>query len=295
MHYFIVNPVAGNGRCPGIMQGLSERLKTRDIEYEVAFTKAPGHAEELASEAAKGGCEAVVAVGGDGTVMEAAAGLLKSGGAAALGIIPGGTGNDYRRSFDIPMDAAGALEVVLGGERRCADAGLFNGKPFFNIGSVGFDVAVVEESGRMKKALGALSYYVAVFKTLAGYKCRKMRLWINGVLQEKEILISAIGNGLFYGGGMKVLPKAETGDGSFDVCVVDKIPRLKIAMLFPQFTTGSHGKFPFVKFYRCEKVVIDSMGEPFSVQTDGEVFSGITSAEFSILPGALKVLAPAVP
>jgi diacylglycerol kinase (ATP) len=295
MHYFIVNPVAGKGRCPGIMQGLSERLKSRGIDYEVVFTKAPGHAEELANEASKGGCEAVVAVGGDGTVMETAAGLLKAGGNAALGIIPGGTGNDYRRSFGIPMDAAGALGIVLDGKARCADAGLFNGKPFFNIGSVGFDVTVVEESGKMKKTLGALSYYAAVFKTLASYKCKKMRLWINGVLQEKEILISAIGNGLFYGGGMKVLPKAEPCDGSFDVCVVDRISRFKIAMLFPQFTTGSHGKFPFVKFYRCEKVVIESMGEPFSVQTDGEIWPGVTSAEFSILPGALMVLAPAAP
>ena len=295
MHYFIVNPVAGNGRCPGIMKSLTGALKARGMEYDVAFTQSPGHAEELAEAASRSGCAAVVAVGGDGTVMEAAAGLLKAGGTVPLGIIPGGTGNDYRRSFGIPQDAAGALGIVLDGVPRETDAGLFNGKPFFNIGSVGFDVTVVEESGRMKKALGALSYYAAVFKTLANYKCRKMRLWINGVLQEKEILISAIGNGLFYGGGMKVLPKAEPGDGSFDVCVVDKIPRFKIAMLFPQFTTGSHGKFPFVKFYRCEKVVIDSMGAPFSVQTDGEVFTGITSAEFKILPGALKVLAPAVP
>jgi YegS/Rv2252/BmrU family lipid kinase len=295
MYYFIVNPVAGNGRCPGIMKTLAGKLDSRSVEYDIAYTEGPGHAEELAVGASEKGFEAVVAVGGDGTVMETAAGILRSGGRPALGIIPGGTGNDYRRSFGIPQDAADALGVVLDGRPMPADAGLFNGKPFFNIGSVGFDVTVVEECGRLKKVWGALAYHAAVFKTLAGYKCKKMRLWINGVLQEKEILISAIGNGLFYGNGMKVLPKAEPGDGSFDMCVVDKIPRFKIAMLFPQFTTGGHVKFPFVKFYRCEKVVIESTGEPFSVQTDGEVWPGVTSAEFSILPGALKVLAPIAP
>lgn len=295
MYYFIVNPIAGNGRCPGIMRTLSEALNARGVQYETALTEAPGHAGELARKASERGCGAVVAVGGDGTVMETAAGLLKAGKkTAALGIIPGGTGNDYRRSFGIPQDAARALGIVLEGKPKETDAGLFNGKPFFNIGSVGFDVTVVEESGRLKKTLGALSYYAAVFKTLASYRCKRMRLWINGVLQEKEILISAIGNGLFYGGGMKVLPKAETGDGRFDVCVVDRIPPHKIAMLFPQFSSGGHEKFPFVKFYRCESVVIESTGEPFSVQTDGEIFKNVTSAEFSVLPAALRVLAPAV-
>lgn len=294
MYYFIVNPVSGNGRCAGIMKSLSGKLDSRKVEYEIAYTEAPGHAEELAAAAAERGAGAVVAVGGDGTVMEVAAGLLKSGGKAALGVIPGGTGNDYRRSFGIPMDAAGALDVVLDGKPTPADAALCNGKPFFNIGSVGFDVKVVEESLKMR-ALGALSYYAAVFKTLLFYKCGKMRLWIDGEQQEKDILISVIGNGLFYGGGMKVLPNADPGDGKFDVCVIDEIPRLKIAMLFPQFPSGGHVKFPFVHFYRCEKVVIDSMGEPFSVQADGEVWPGVTSAEFSILPGALMVLAPAAP
>jgi diacylglycerol kinase (ATP) len=292
MYYFIVNPVAGGGRCAKIMSALAKTLEARKIEHEIVMTKYTGHAEELAAEASAAGCGTVVAVGGDGTVMETAAGLLKSGGKTALGIIPGGSGNDYRHSLGIPMDAEGALGIVLDGENRQVDAGLFNGKPFFNIGSVGFDVSVVEARMRLK-SLGSLAYYAGVFTTLARYKCKKMRLWINDALQEKEILITAIGNGLFYGGGMKVLPDALPGDGSFDVCVIDSIPRLKIATLFPQFPSGGHTKFPFVKFYRCEKVVIDSYGEPFSVQTDGELHKDVTSAEFSILPGALRVMAPA--
>lgn len=293
MYYFIVNPVAGHGRCPKIMRSISSLLLKRNIKHEVVMTQSAGHAEELTASAVAAGYGAIVAVGGDGTVMEAAAGLLRAGGSAALGIIPGGTGNDYRRSLGIPMDSAGALDIVLDGNHRQVDAGLFNGKPFFNIGSVGFDVSVVEESRRIK-APGGLSYYIAVFTTLARYRCRRMRLWVDNVLQEKEILLSAIGNGLFYGGGMKVLPKADPGDGSLDMCVIDSIPRYKIAMLFPQFPSGGHVKYPFVSFYRCKNIIIDSNGEPFSVQTDGEMHRGVTSAEFSILPGALKVLAPAM-
>ncbi len=293
MYYFIVNPIAGNGRCPGIMDSMAKILRERSVEFDVASTEYPGHAEQLAQQAAASGCHAVVAVGGDGTVMEAAAGILKAGGNTALGIIPGGTGNDYRHSLGIPTDVSGALEVLLNSAPRQVDAGLFNGKPFFNIGSVGFDVSVVEESLRIR-SLGKLSYYAAVFTTLVRYRSRKMRLWLNGVLEEKEMLLTAIGNGMFYGSGMKVLPKAKPEDGSFDVLVVDKIPPHKIAMLFPQFPSGGHEKFPFVKFYRCEKVVLDAGGEPFTVQTDGELHRGVTSAEFMVLPGALRVLAPAL-
>jgi diacylglycerol kinase (ATP) len=291
MYYFIVNPIAGAGRCPAIMSSLSTILKDRGIAHEIVVTTSSGHAEQLAAAAASS-YSAVVAVGGDGTVLETAAGLLKAGGSAALGIIPGGTGNDYRRNFGIPMNAQDALGVVLSGTAKQVDAGLFNGKPFFNIGSVGFDVSVVESAMRMR-ALGGIAYYLAVFKTIALYRCKKMRLWLDGVLQEKEIMLSAIGNGLYYGGGMKVLPMADVGDGSFDVCIVDKILKYKMLMLFPKFPSGGHIKFPFVKFYRCKKVVVDKMGEPFSVQTDGEVHQGITSAEFSILPSAIRVLVPA--
>ncbi len=292
MYYFIVNPVAGHGRCPKIMSSLSKILLSKNIEHEIVVTSNAGHAEQLAAAAASAGYRAIVAVGGDGTVMETAAGLLKSGGSAALGIIPGGTGNDYRRSLGIPMDAEGALSIILEGEMKQVDAGLFNGKPFFNIGSIGFDVSVVEERHRIR-SLGSAAYYLAVFTTLARYRCKKMRLWVDNVLQEKELLLTAIGNGLFYGGGMKVLPKAEPGDGSLDVCVIDCIPRFKIATLFPKFPSGGHTKYPFVNFYRAKKVVIDSNGEPFAVQTDGELHTAVTSAEFMILPGALRVMAPA--
>jgi diacylglycerol kinase family enzyme len=193
--------------------------------------------------------------------------------------------------MNIPIDCADALEIVLKGHSRAVDAGLFNGKLFLNIGGMGFDAAVVEATQKMKW-LGSLSYYAAVFRTLIWYRARRVRLWIDDVMQEQEFLMTAVGNGRFYGGGMKVLPESDPSDGKLDVCTVDSIPPLKIAALFPQFPTGGHVKFPFVKFYRCAQVRIESLNGAFSVQTDGEVYSGITAAHFSILPAALRVLVP---
>ena len=291
MYCFIVNPVAGHGKCLKLMNMLTEVLLSRNIEYEVVYSDAAGHAKTLAFQAVGRGCDTVVVVGGDGTLKEAAAGIVEAGGKAVLGIIPGGTGNDYRRSMNIPIECIDALEIVLKGHSRSVDAALFNGELFLNIGSAGFDASVVETTKKMKW-MGAMSYYAAVFMTLMQYRSQKVRLWIDDVLQEKEFLLMAVGNGTYYGGGMKAMPEAVPDDGKMDVFTVDNIPRYKIAMLFPQFPTGGHVKFPFVKFYRCEQMRIETLGEPFSVQTDGEVYSGIRTAQFSILPGALRVLVP---
>ncbi len=292
MYCFIVNPVAGHGRCLKLMEELTKTLLHKNIEYEVVYTDAAGHAQTLARQAVEKGCGAVVVVGGDGTIKEAAAGIVDTGGAVPLGIIPGGTGNDYRRSMNIPLDCLAALDIVLGGNTRPVDAATFNGNLFLNIGSAGFDAAVVAATSRLKW-MGRLSYYAAVFLTLVGYRPRRVRLWLDGEAQpERDILLLAAGNGRFYGGGMKALPQSEFDDGLLDVCAVDGIPPWKIAALFPQFPTGGHGKFPFVRFHRCTQVRVESLNGPFSVQTDGEVYSGVTEANFCVVPSALRVLAP---
>lgn len=292
MYCFIVNPVAGHGRCLKLMQELTKSLLHKNIEYEVVYTDAAGHAQTLAREAVKKGCGAVVVVGGDGTVKEAAAGIVDAGGGVPLGIIPGGTGNDYRRTLGIPLDCVEALDVVLRGKARTVDAATFNGRLFLNIGSAGFDAAVVQATGRLKW-LGRLSYSVAVFMTLLGYRPRRMRLFVDDVLvQEREMLLMAAGNGCFYGGGMKALPQSQPDDGKLDVCVADGVPPWKIAALFPQFTVGGHGKFSFVHFHRCVQVRVESLNGGFPVQTDGELYANVTSAQFCVLPQALRVLAP---
>ena len=291
MYYFIVNPVAGQGRCLKIMNGISERLNSSNIDHEVAYTRAPGHAEELAAQASEDGFRAVIAVGGDGTVKEVATGILRAGAKAALGIIPGGTGNDYRRAVGIPSGIEEALAVALGDHTRTVDAAEVNGKLFLNIASVGFDVAVVEARERFSWLRG-LSYYAAVFATLTGYRCRNTRFTMNGETLAKEILLCAVGNGLYYGGGMKVLPESVPDDGSMDVCVINKVSRATILSVFPKFPTGKHASLPYVAFSRTKELTIESGGAPFSVQADGEIIPGLTSATFRILPGVMRVLSP---
>ena len=144
MIFFIVNSVARGGRGLLVMEDVAAQLRARGIPFGVRLTEYAGHATELAREAALSGAERIVALGGDGTVREVAAGILESGKRAALGIIPCGTGNDYRRTLNIPDSPMAALELVLACGTRMVDAAQVNGFTYCNIASVGFDTSVVE-------------------------------------------------------------------------------------------------------------------------------------------------------
>ena len=109
---FIVNPTAGTGYAKKTMEHLESLLRSKGEEYRILLTERAGHATELAAAAAEDKeAKAVVAVGGDGTVSEVAAGLRETG--KAMGIIPAGTGNDFIKSVGIPNDPDKALDFAL--------------------------------------------------------------------------------------------------------------------------------------------------------------------------------------
>ena len=179
---------------------------------------------------------------------------------------------------------------MLAGHTRAVDVGKVNDTHFINIASVGFDVAVVEGAHSLR--LGPLSYYASVFRTLLGFHGVQAKVTIDNDEQSLRMLLCAVGLGTHYGGGMKVLPHSVPDDGLFDYCLVDSIPRMKIATLFPKFPSGGHTAFPFVHMGRCGTLTVER-DEPFTVQADGDLLPSVTSARFALLPAALRVLTPA--
>ena len=127
---FIVNPAAGNGAALKTETRLKAELERRSVAANFVHTDAPGHATQLAREAAaKEGCKGVIAVGGDGTCYEVACGLM--GAQTPMGIIPAGTGNDFIKSVGIPKKPMQALELILRGKARPVDVGRMN-SPYFS-------------------------------------------------------------------------------------------------------------------------------------------------------------------
>lgn len=287
---FIVNPVAGKGRALSAMDKAAEVIRAAGARFEVRRTKAVGDATTLAAEAAKEGFDRIVAVGGDGTVCEVAQGLVHTG--CAMGILPGGTGNDYRRSLLLPAAPAEAANVLLTGETRTVDAMQADEFVSINISTVGFDSEVVKNAERFSFLRG-MSYFAAVLATVFHYKGPRLRVTLeDGTVLDGSRFLVAAGNGTHYGGGIKILPRADSADGLLDLCVVDNV-RLPgdLFTLLPKVMKGKHKEGERVHFFRTPSLHIESE-EPLTLNVDGNLFEGRKNILMKVLPKALRVVAP---
>jgi diacylglycerol kinase (ATP) len=286
----VVNPVAGKGRARRAWQRLERALGgTAAREWQATVTRGPGHARELARSAAMGGCERVIAVGGDGTICEVANGLAQTD--TALGIIPAGTGNDCARTLDIPSDPADALELALTGQPRTIDLGEIEtdrGRSYFvNVAGFGFDAEVAWRVSAFPRLVGGtLPYVLGVLRTLGQLRSPRMRIGLDGQSVDGNVLLVAVANGASYGGGMRVAPEAVPDDGLFDVCVIGEISRLGVLRLVPAMYSGGHRSHPAVTFFRCRELRAQS-DDGVRCQADGELVGGLP-ARFRIHPGGLR-------
>ena len=135
MFVVIMNPTAGGGRGEAVCKDVCELLKQRSIPYRVENTESTGHATELAARAARTGCSAIAAIGGDGTLCEIAAGLAEK--AAPLYFVPCGTGNDFIKSLKLPLDPVEALKLQLDAPISQIDVGRMNDIRFLNVSGTG--------------------------------------------------------------------------------------------------------------------------------------------------------------
>ncbi len=288
-HVFIVNPVAGRGKALKFISEIRGYFSGQNIKYTVKITKYPGHATEIAREYAKKGAKRIYSVGGDGTLNEVINGLADED--CSLGVIPGGSGNDFIRS--ITNDFNDIIDRTVKGSTKNIDAGMVNRRYFLNIASIGFDAQVVYTANRMKKfplVGGRIAYTLGVFGSLFKAKSYKVDVNIDGNKTTKEILLIAIANGLYYGGGMKPVPSAKIDDGYLDVCIIDKKSFLDILRFFPKFIKGRHGDLQGVTFARCKNIEIASMGN-IALNTDGE--TQLTDrVKFGIASGKISLIIP---
>lgn len=286
--YFIVNSLAGGGRCGKCFLQAEEALKARGIPYERVETQYRRHAAELAKSAYENGERTIIAVGGDGTVSEVASAL--AGTDAVMGVLPFGTGNDLARVLNLSTEPLAALETLLSGSVKRMDAGDANGNFFLNVAGFGFDVDVLVNMEKYKTRFkGMLPYLLGILDALAHLKALPLKIHTEaGEVKEMDAILIAVGNGTHFGGGMKAVPNADPFDGVFDVCAVHKVSLLKFLLLLPRFIKGKHVGLKVIEYFRAESLYVEGP-ESCVLNVDGELYSH-APARFMLKKQALNML-----
>ena len=287
MYNLIFNPVAGHGRSQKQLDEVKCIFDKKGIEYSVHETTAKGHATKLTKSLIDNGAKLIVAIGGDGTIAEVAKAIY--GTDAALGIIPAGTGNDYRRAVGVPDEIENSVEFLLRGKPTPCDAMECNGEIYLNIVSMGFDVDVVERAAKYK-FFGSAAYTLAAIDRAFFAKCIDAEITIDGKKIEKNMLLAAVGNGSHYGGGMNSLPTADITDGLLDICIADATTPLSILKLLPKYIAGEHDELDIVTLYKAEEITVKIKDKKTKINADGEILPETDTLHVKILKGLINVI-----
>jgi diacylglycerol kinase (ATP) len=267
------------------------------VHCAIASTSKPryaAHALPLLEQALDAGERNILAIGGDGTMHEAANAILRHPAASevTLAPLPVGTGNDWCRFLQISSDyGALAARCAQGRTKRfdLGEAHFANGVPpryFVNVAGAGFDAYVIERMPNRR--FGRPAYLVAVVRGLAGYRPRVMRLQADAFAHEGRAFVTFVCLGAYCGGGMKVAPAADAHDGMFDVVQVGDLGRLDVLASLRRLFDGTIASHPKVCTLRAASVNLDAP-EALAVEADGELI-GETPLTLAVVPGALRVL-----
>ena len=295
----IVNPLAGQGRLRFGRAALEETFAP--LIGGVCVTESVGAAREAAQSARAGGYDGVLVAGGDGTVNEAASGLLAAEGPPLpLGIIPLGTQNVLAQELGLPLgDLALTRQVVQAGRTRSLDVGQVSGpalasetRVFLLMAGFGFDAAVVGDTRRpVKNLLGPAAYALATVGTLAKYQSTALTLTLDGQEIRTRAYLVVVANAASYAyGQIKMAPHAALDDGWLDVCVFERAPldRVGFASQLLSVLARRHLHDPRVRYYRAKTITLAS-DPPVFGQLDGDGI-GETPVTITLLPRALPVL-----
>jgi YegS/Rv2252/BmrU family lipid kinase len=298
----IVNPRSGGGLSTARWAKLVGPLTEGLGPFDTRFTEAAGDGRRLSREEAQAGRALIVALGGDGTISEVADGLLEAGNGAVLGIIPRGTGGDFCRLLETPREVREAGRRIREGTPRTIDAGRVTftahdgstlTRHFVNVASFGFSSDVALRANQSSKRLGAkMAFLGATVRSLVSYDNAEVIISLDGGARQRlTILLGAVGNGRFFGGGMKICPEAGLDDGQLDLVTVGDLGRLEVLTKISRIYAGTHvTTMPEVQQTRGRTIEV-TPADPDAIiplEIDGET-PGRLPARFEIVPGALRI------
>ena len=294
--FVVFNPMSGKGRGAGVVQPFLAALRAAGVaKVEHALTARAGDESALAEAALGRGFRRIVAVGGDGTWSNVGNALLRAGVPAQLGLVPAGTGCDLAKSLGVPAhDLAACARIVAAGRERTIDVGRIEDRYFLNVTGFGFDIAVIEQTWKVRWLTGHLLYVYCAVSQLFAFPGFPVHVQVDGGAPARlDLLMLVIANARVFGGGFRIAPEADLGDGRLDAVWFANMGSAGRLNAMMRLLRGTHAGLREVATARSHsfRLVFDA---PPAYETDGE-WNRARSAELvvSTVPAALRVLAPA--
>lgn len=303
----VVNPMSAAGRTGREWASIQRTLLEAGVDFDHRLSRSPADATRVAREGLREGYRRIVAVGGDGTLNEVLNGFFEEDGSApvrpdaVLGMIPNGSGGDFRRTAGIPREHPAAAALLARGDERPIDVGRidYDEEPaggirfFVNIADCGLGGEVVMRANASSKRFGGTAtFYWASVRAIAVFGRRLCRVEVDGVPIEGRMQNVVVANARCFGGGMIVAPEARLDDGLLDVVIMGDISRVRSLAASRSIYKGEHIGKPGVAVARGRTVrVIPRDAVPFRFDVDGELV-GRAPATLTVLPGAIRLCAP---
>ena len=279
---FIINPIAGTGKQKGIEDTIAKHLEN----YDIVYTQKGRDATRLSSEAVRDDIDAVVAVGGDGTVNECLIGLVNSN--TALGIIPCGSGNGFAYHIGMGRTVEKAIVQLKDAKTETIDSCTANDAPFVNVSGIGFDAHIGNLFSGLKRR-GFINYAKLILKELS-YKPQEYTLKYEGLERKIKAYMISFANASQYGNYARISPMADVQDGLLDFVIVKAFPKWKIPFFLLKLARGKTHLSKYAEIIQSKHMKISANNT--LLHLDGEPYKAKNPIEIQLWPKSLKILMP---
>ncbi len=301
-HIFVINPMAGKGKkLPAVLSAITYACKEMEVDFQIYHTATVGDATRFVLETCRSYPDLkkrFYACGGDGTLYEVLNGAVGFDN-TEITVIPLGTGNDFTKSFTHPEYFAD-IKRQLRGRAEKIDLLSYGNHYSINVINIGFDCDVVQRVAEIKRHVlvpSGMAYGMAIMDTFSKPFGKHFKVVIDDQeMIEGEFMLCAMANASYYGDGYLVAPRAKLDDGLMELLLVDCVSRAQFMKVIPTYKAGRHideegnSKYPFVRYQRCKKVVIESKNA-IGLCADGEV-TPIKTEEILCVPRAISFSIP---
>jgi diacylglycerol kinase (ATP) len=288
-YLFVINPIAGKRSKDEFYELIEDYSSLYKWEYQLYKTTGERDVENIRNKIESFRPQAVIAVGGDGTVSMVAE--MLAGTDLILGIVPAGSGNGFSKDIDIPQNnQQAAFDSLLHGKVEKIDTLKANQHFFMHLADVGFNAHIVKLYDN-SSSRGLKTYAKFVLQEFFKYPSHHYEVETDGGNFRGKAFMITIANSRQFGSNLTINPDGNWADGKFEIVIIRRFPRSQVLRFFWRLLTKKIKFSPYSIILQCTRAKIRCRSER-TLQYDGEVAGKVKEVSIGVAPQNLHIIVP---